>query len=154
MVNWELIKISVLERSKFYSFANEEDFAKYLAQIYHYAVTTSAMSTRGQKLVRANSEMLEKMWIAAFKIGKTGNNVAIIENMKQLFNRGVYLYWQGAVFVPVPRIIPVNVVLNAGNPDVLSLYNTNDFEAFIKNLINNLKIYMQTIIGTGWVGVV
>jgi len=68
--------------------------------------------------------------------------------MKQLFNRGVYLYWKGAMFTPSVEI-PVNTILNAGNPEVLVLYNTNDSEAFVKSLINNLKIYMKTIIGTG-----
>lgn len=153
MVNWELIETSILARSRAYAFADEEEFAEYLAKTYHYAMSTSATSTIGHKFVSANPDILKEMWIAAFKIGKTGDNVVTIENMKQLFNRGVYLYWQGAVFTPSVEI-PVNTVLNAGNPEVLLLYNTNDPEAFIKSLINNLKIYMQTVIGTGWVGIV
>ena len=153
MINWALIEISVLERSKAFTFTDEEDFAKYLAKTYHYAMLTSARSTIGNKLIKTNIDMLEEMWVAALLIGKTGSGDVAKENMKTLFNRGVYLYWQGATFRPTKEI-PVNTVRNAGSPNVLLLYNTNNSEAFIKSLINNLKIYMRTIIGTGWVGVV
>jgi len=50
-----------LERSKAFAFTDEEEFAKYLAKTYHYAMTTSATSTLGHKLVKANNEMLEEM---------------------------------------------------------------------------------------------
>lgn len=53
-----------------------------------------------------------------------------------------------AVFIPT-QDIPINKVLNAGNPDVFALINTNDQALFIKTLIDNLKLYMKTIIGTG-----
>ena len=153
MINWELIETSINARIKSYSSRDESDFAKYLAKTYHYAMITSATNTRGNKLVRADKKILEKMWVNAFTIGKTSGSDKIKKKMMKLFNKGVYLYWSSAVFMPTEST-PTNVVVNAGSPNVFIPYNTSDDNAFVENLINKSKRYVKTIIGTGWVGVI
>lgn len=51
----------ILEKSSVFLFANEEDFAKCLAQAYNNAMLASATSVLGHKFVSGNASMLEKM---------------------------------------------------------------------------------------------
>jgi len=144
----------MIARSSIYGFANEKEYGEYLAQAYDFAMLTSAMSMMGDKFISGNPTVLKTMWGSAFKIGKSGGSPATIQNMKDIFNQGLQAYWTGAIFTPKPPVMLANVVTMSGNPNVLMFYNTNDTNAFVGNLLQNIKIYMLTIVGTGFVGVV
>jgi hypothetical protein len=143
-------------RSMTYGFSNEQQYGETLAQVYDDVMMSGAMSMIGNKFMRGNAPILKTMWGNAFKIMTTrdGDDNLIQNSAKNLFNKGLTLYWTGAVFTPAPPAIPVNVVTSPGNPDVLVFGNTNDPSYFINILINNIKLYMLTIVGTGWVGII
>ena len=92
MINWQLIEISMIARSNVYGFANEKEYGEYLAQAYDFAMLTSAMSMMGDKFINGNPAVLKTMWGSAFKIGKSDDNPATIQNMKDIFNQGLQRY--------------------------------------------------------------
>ena len=86
-------------------------------------------------------------------MGKTGRNSQITKNIEKLFNKGLYLYWSTAIFTP-SVVAPTNIIVNAGVPNIKFPKNSNSSNAFMNLIIAGLKVYHNTIVGTGWIGVI
>lgn len=153
MIVWNLITNQMKVKMNSFLFKNETEFAKALATAYHTTMVSSATSSFGDKFLLGNYAGLEHKWVLAFSTKTGKNNVEIKRNMEKIFNDGLYLYWDGATFTP-SIVIPTNIVVDAGIPEVIFPANSNNPDAFMNSIIKGLKKYHLTIKGPSWMGVI